>query len=96
MDQVRSFAKASGESFANVARKFAREIALVLVIVGALNWGSHAFGFDLIAKLEGWLSKVLGNAKTANFIAKSLYITVAVAGLYILYERFDKNQSLCL
>lgn len=96
MDQVRSFAKASSEGFVNVARRYAKEVALVLVIVGALNWGSHAFGFDLIAKLEDWLADVLGNGDIANIIAKTLYITVAVAGLFILYERFDKHQSLCL
>jgi uncharacterized membrane protein YuzA (DUF378 family) len=95
MEQVRTFAKASGEGFANVARRFSKEVALVLVIVGALNWGAHAFGFDLIAKLKDLLSGFIP-AKIANIIAKGLYITVAAAGVFILYERFDKHQSLCL
>ena len=48
-------------------------VALVLVIVGAVNWGLIGlFGFDLVAALFGEMSA----------ISRIVYTLVGVAGLY--------------
>ncbi|MEM4246995.1 MAG: DUF378 domain-containing protein [Candidatus Woesearchaeota archaeon] len=59
-----------------MAKKSAIEwIALVLVIVGAINWGLVGlFGFDLVAKIFG-----------AGVVAKIVYDLVGLAGLYMIY-----------
>jgi len=50
-------------------------IALILVVVGAVNWGLvGAFGFDLVAFL-------FGNMTT---LSRAVYILVGLAGLYCL------------
>jgi len=50
-------------------------IALILVIVGAVNWGLvGAFGFDLVAFL-------FGNMTT---LSRAVYILVGLAGLYCI------------
>jgi len=51
-------------------------IALVLLIIGGLNWGLVGlFGFDLVAAIFG--------AMTA--IARIVYILVGLAALYAIY-----------
>ncbi|MEZ2299232.1 DUF378 domain-containing protein [Variovorax sp. RCC_210] len=48
-------------------------IALVLMIVGAINWGLvGAFGFDLVAA-------IFGDMTTAS---RAVYVLVGLAGLY--------------
>jgi len=54
-------------------------IALVLVTVGALNWGLVGlFNFDLVAYLLG----------TMTVATKVVYIVVAGAGLYLFLGSF--------
>ena len=54
-------------------------IALVLVIVGALNWGLvGAFGFDLVAALFGEMSA----------LSRLVYVLVGLAGLYLVFAAF--------
>ncbi len=68
--------------------KFINVIALVLVIVGAVNWGLWgAFSFDLVAFLFG------GNA---SMISRIVYSLVGVAGLYCisLFPLIAKNDSM--
>jgi hypothetical protein len=49
--------------------------ALVLVIIGGLNWGLYAFGYDLVELLSfGY-----------GAIAKTVYVLVALAALYMIY-----------
>lgn len=59
-----------------MAKKTAVEwIALVLVIVGAINWGLVGlFEFDLVAKIFG-----------TGVVAKIVYDLVGLAGLYMIY-----------
>ncbi|ADU37233.1 DUF378 domain-containing protein [Variovorax paradoxus] len=48
-------------------------IALILMIVGAINWGLvGAFGFDLVAALFGEMSMA----------SRIVYVLVGLAGLY--------------
>ena len=54
-------------------------VALLLVIVGALNWGLVGlFEFDLVAELVG---EEFG---TVNAVSRVIYILVALAGLYLV------------
>jgi uncharacterized membrane protein YuzA (DUF378 family) len=54
-------------------------VALVLVIVGALNWGLVGlFKFDLVAELVG---ETFG---AVNAVSRVVYILVAVSGLYLV------------
>ncbi|OZI63556.1 DUF378 domain-containing protein [Bordetella genomosp. 11] len=51
-------------------------IALVLAIIGGLNWGLvGAFSFDLVAAIFG----------AGSTIARLVYILVGLAALYLIY-----------
>jgi hypothetical protein len=50
-------------------------VAIVLVVIGALNWGLVGlFKFDLVAAVFGGLSA----------LSRIIYVVVAIAGLYLL------------
>ncbi len=61
-----------------------QKIALVLVIIGALNWGLVGiFEFDLVATIFG---------ESTNLIARIIYTVIAVAGIInigLLFEDLD-------
>jgi len=61
-------------------------LALILVIVGALNWGLIAlFQFDLVASLFGGQSA---------FLSRVVYGLVGLAGLYCISLLFrDRNGT---
>ncbi|WP_130806444.1 DUF378 domain-containing protein [Senegalia massiliensis] len=61
-------------------------LALILVIVGALNWGLIAlFQFDLVASLFGGQSA---------FLSRIVYGLVGLAGLYCISLLFrDRNET---
>ncbi|ANN80253.1 DUF378 domain-containing protein [Bordetella flabilis] len=51
-------------------------IALVLAIIGGLNWGLvGAFNFDLVAAIFG----------AGSAISRVIYILVGLAALYLIY-----------
>ena len=53
-------------------------VALLLVIVGAANWGLVGlFKFDLVAELVG---EEFGRV---NLVSRAVYVLVAVSGLYL-------------
>lgn len=59
-------------------------LALVLVIVGALNWGLIAlFQFDLVASLFGGQSALL---------SRIVYGLVALGGIYCIKFIVEKNK----
>ena len=64
-------------------------IALVLVIIGAINWGFIGFfGFDIVAYLFGGQTAVL---------SRWIYAFIGLAGLIslpILVMRFDEDEDL--
>ena len=63
--------------------KIIDKLALVLVIVGALNWGSVGiFGFDCVAFLFG------GQMGT---ISRIIYALVGIAGLWCITLLFRDN-----
>ena len=60
-------------------------IALVLVIIGALNWGAVGlFGFDLVAFLCGGQMAVL---------SRVIYTVVGVAGLWCVSLLFRDRPA---
>ena len=61
------------------------KIALILIIIGALNWGAVGlFSFDAVA----WIS---GGATT--LLARIIYIAVALAGIWCVSLLFRHNDE---
>lgn len=59
------------------------KIALILVIIGALNWGAIGiFGFDLVAYLFGGQGAI---------ISRIVYSLVGLAGLWCISILFREN-----
>lgn len=62
------------------------KIALLLVIIGALNWGSVGiFSFDIVAWICG--------GQTAIF-SRIIYTLVALAGIWCISLFFRRNNVL--
>ncbi len=62
------------------------KIALILVIVGALNWGLVGlFSFDLVAWIGGGATSML---------ARIIYIAVALAGIWCISLLFRSNEEI--
>ena len=58
-------------------------IALVLMIIGAINWGLvGAFGFNLVSALFGEMST----------LSRIIYVLVGLAGLYGISLAFTLRQ----
>ena len=58
-------------------------VALVLIIVGALNWGMvGVFGFNLVAAVFGEMS----------VIARIVYILVGLSGLGLLIDVASRSK----
>lgn len=61
------------------------KIALILVIVGALNWGAVGlFSFDAVAWISGGVTTLL---------ARIIYIAVALAGIWCISLLFRENEE---
>lgn len=61
------------------------KIALILVIVGALNWGAVGlFSFDAVAWISGGVTSLL---------ARIIYIAVALAGIWCISLLFRDNEE---
>lgn len=60
-------------------------LAIILVIIGALNWGLIGlFNFDLVAALFGGSMSIL---------SKIIYSLVGLAGAYLIYLLFRLKKS---
>ena len=61
------------------------KIALVLAIIGALNWGSIGlFGFDVVAFLCGGQMEM---------VSRIIYALVGLAGLWCISLLFRENAT---
>lgn len=61
------------------------KIALILVIIGSVNWGAVGlFKFDIVAWIFGGQASVL---------ARIIYILVFVAGLWCISLLFRKDEG---
>ena len=59
-------------------------IALILVIIGALNWGAIGlFTFDLVAWISGG---------TETLLARIIYTVVALAGVWCISLLFRPDE----
>ena len=64
----------------------ANKIALLVAIIGALNWGLVGiFQFDLVAFISGGPASVL---------ARIIYILVAIAGIWCISMLFHPNDEI--
>lgn len=67
-------------------RKMIDRISLILVIIGALNWGSIGlFKFDIVA----WICGGQG-----SIVARVIYTLVALAGIWCISLFFRENTLL--
>ena len=58
------------------------KIALVLIIIGALNWGLIAlFNFDLVAAIFGDMT----------VLSRIVYVLVGISGIWGIKLLFDKD-----
>ena len=58
-------------------------IALILIIIGAINWGLIGlFNFNLVDTIFG----------TMSIISRIIYILVGISGLWGIKLIFDKNS----
>ncbi len=61
-------------------------IALILVTIGAINWGSVGlFKFDIVAWLFGGQAAIL---------SRIIYVVVALAGIWCISLLFRENEML--
>ena len=61
------------------------KIALIIVIIGALNWGAIGlFSFDLVAWISGGATSVL---------ARIIYTIVALAGIWCITLLFQHENE---
>jgi uncharacterized membrane protein YuzA (DUF378 family) len=59
-------------------------IAIVLLIVGGLNWGLVGlFNFDLVATLFGEMSN----------LSRIVYVVVGISAIYVLMINLGKNSD---
>ena len=64
----------------------ANKIALIIAIIGALNWGLVGiFQFDLVAFISGG---------PATILARIIYILVAIAGIWCISMLFHPNDEI--
>lgn len=62
--------------------KIIDEIALFLIVIGAINWGLIGlFNFNLVDTIFG----------TASLISRIIYVLVGISGLWGIKLLFDKD-----
>lgn len=54
-------------------------VALVLLIIGGLNWGLTAFDMNLVEKLG------------SHMVAKTVYVLVALSAVYVAIQLLTKK-----
>jgi uncharacterized membrane protein YuzA (DUF378 family) len=68
------------------AEKVLCTVALVLVVIGALNWGAQAGGFNLVTLLGNGLSNLLGNESYGKGLEVVVYVLVALSGVLVAVQ----------
>ena len=62
------------------------KIALILIIIGALNWGLVGlFSFDLVAWITG---------SAASVLARIIYVLIALAGVWSISMLFMEDDEM--
>lgn len=60
---------------------YKHKIAMILVIIGAINWGLTALNFNIIRILTNYINNFL---KFNTNLDKMIYLIVAVSGIYLI------------
>lgn len=55
-------------------------VAMALLVIGGLNWGLTALGYNIVAMLLG----------TVPLLEKAVYLLVGLSALYIAYTLIKK------
>jgi uncharacterized membrane protein YuzA (DUF378 family) len=67
-------------------------VCLVLVIVGALNWGLvGAANFNLVSSVTSFVSS---NPSTVNYVNRVIYVLVGASALYVLWHDWERIASM--
>ena len=61
-------------------KKLLKQLAFVLVVAGALNWGLTAFNYNILANLLGTMPTLL----------KVVYGAIGAAGIVTIYHAVKK------
>lgn len=77
------------------AEKVLCTVALVLVVIGALNWGAHAAGLNLVTLLGNGLSNLSGNESYGKGLEVVVYVLVALAGVLVAVQMGRKKIVAC-
>ncbi len=65
--------------------KIVCQIAVVLVIIGALNWGLiGAFKYNAVTKVT---DAIVTNQDTQNTVERTVYVLVGLAALVLIYKK---------
>ena len=68
------------------AMAIVNKIALILIIIGALNWGLVGlFSFDLVAWITG---------SAASVLARIIYVLIALAGVWSISMLFMEEDEM--
>jgi uncharacterized membrane protein YuzA (DUF378 family) len=68
------------------------KIAIVLVLVGALNWGLiGALNVNLVDTVSSALSG--SDASMRQNVNRAVYVLVGVAALWVAYQKLSKRHS---
>jgi uncharacterized membrane protein YuzA (DUF378 family) len=59
-------------------------VIAAIVIIGALNWGTTAFGYNLVEILNNFINRSLGYQ---SYVDKIIYIIVALSALKMMFNR---------
>jgi len=59
-------------------------ILTALVIIGAINWGTSAFGYNLVEMLHSSLNRLVGRETNIN---KVIYVVIALAALKLAFKK---------
>lgn len=69
--------------------KLLSKIALVLVLIGAVNWGLIGlFRLDLIAVIFGGMQSLI-----SRIISRIIYSLVGLSGIYLIYIKLTTDNN---
>lgn len=56
-----------------------RMVLVALVLIGGINWGLHAFGYNVV--------EILGKLLKSKMLVKVVYVLVALSAIVLLFDR---------
>ena len=68
-----------------------KHISMFFVVIGCLNWGLHTIDIDLVEYVREFFEQHFGTT-VGDLIANIIYMTVAVAGVYVVFHEYGIEQ----